>query len=347
MESALPIPATLDELDPAWLCRALDLPEGAIAQVHPGPAAGGIAIAGQVARLRLVPAPGVRTPASVVAKIVNPDWQATRELYAREVRFYRELAARHPLPVPTCLYADIDPEDRGFVLLLEDLSDARPGHRLDGFDADEARLVLQALARLHAGWWESGALRDVDWPVKTYSERYAEELQDRFVARWPQVRDDRRFPMTVATRAAARDLADAVVTDLMDLSRGPRTLIHGDLHSENLLLDGQRVVFIDWQNAALGNPALDVASILSGAVSPQAQRDAAPELLAAYARALRAGGVEAWTDDGIAAGVGAATRWLFAGTCCWLARFQTDCARDAKTAAGHLERLGEGLVIWG
>lgn len=167
------------------------------------------------------------------------------------------------------------------------------------------------------------------------------------MGRWPKVRDDPRYDLPVKAQSAARHLPDCIVGDLLDLSSGPRTLIHSDLHSENLLLDGDRVVLLDWQNAALGHPALDVASVLCGTVSVAAQQALGRELLAVYEDALAEHGVTAWSEEALEAGIGSATRWLFSGVCCWLASYEAESPRDVETAGGHLERLAAGLVLWG
>jgi hypothetical protein len=38
------------------------------------------------------------------------------------------------------------------------------------------------------------------------------------------------------------------------------TLVHGDIRSDNVLLAGDRVVFVDWPHAAVGNPVFDAVA---------------------------------------------------------------------------------------
>ena len=52
--------------------------------------------------------------------------------YAREIYFYRELAARIPIAKPRCYYGEIAGEGPEFALILEDLAPARQGDQLAG-----------------------------------------------------------------------------------------------------------------------------------------------------------------------------------------------------------------------
>jgi aminoglycoside phosphotransferase (APT) family kinase protein len=52
------------------------------------------------------------------------------------------------------------------------------------------------------------------------------------------------------------------------------TLVHGDIRSDNVLLAGARVVFVDWPHAAVGNPAFDAVAwapsvVLEGGPAPE------------------------------------------------------------------------------
>jgi phosphotransferase family enzyme len=64
----------------------------------------------------------------------------------------------------------------------------------------------------------------------------------------------------------------------------PDTLVHGDLHQGNMLVVGDRTAVIDWSDAAIGHPFLDLAPVLW---IGEEHRD---ELRDAY--------VEAWSDFG-------------------------------------------------
>jgi len=300
-------------------------------------AAGGIAVTSRVARLLLRGGPDA--PASLIAKVVNPNWHHGMMLQQREDRFYREIAAHHRLPVPRCWYSAVA-GDR-FVLLLEDLSDADPGHRLDGYSVSEATRVVQEVAGIHRRFWGGAALPG--WPGKTWSEGDIDGLVERYDEHWPKLLAQGKYAVSVEVAEAAERLSDTLPAAMRRLMQGPRTLIHSDLHAENLILDGDRVVILDWQNAAIANPAFDLGGLLVTATGPTAQRTAARSIVAAYHERLNRPdvGLDDLLDE-----VQAAARWLFAGTVRWLVAFEQESLRDAATVQGHWERLSTGLVTW-
>lgn len=85
-------------------------------------------------------------------------------IYEKEVRFYQTLARENTLPVPLCYAAEFDENSGDFVLLLEDLSAARPGSWVDD-PVGDIREALTHLARIHAKFWGDSRLEHYDWIV--------------------------------------------------------------------------------------------------------------------------------------------------------------------------------------
>jgi aminoglycoside phosphotransferase (APT) family kinase protein len=48
----------------------------------------------------------------------------------------------------------------------------------------------------------------------------------------------------------------------------PETLVHGDFHTDNVALAGDRAVIIDWSDAAIGSPAVDLVTWTAWTESP-------------------------------------------------------------------------------
>jgi Ser/Thr protein kinase RdoA (MazF antagonist) len=60
----------------------------------------------------------------------------------------------------------------------------------------------------------------------------------------------------------AQNLSAMLETNAMHLPRARQTLIHGDFHPDQVWLHGDRVVFFDFDEFALGNPMEDLAEFI-------------------------------------------------------------------------------------
>lgn len=174
---------------------------------------------------------------------------------------------RH-LRVPALIAAD-ETGDGALRLLLPWLP-GRPRSVADGCTSDEAAQVLTALASMHRAWraparqarlstlpvWgegERGALR----PHQRRADRFRGRLP-RFLARYAGA-----IPPGLIDRLAG--LADRIEALAAAADRWPRTLVHGDVHLENLLLPeghAQPVSLLDWQSASLGSGLVDCVRFL-------------------------------------------------------------------------------------
>jgi hypothetical protein len=88
-------------------------------------------------------------------------------------------------------------------------------------------------------------------------------LESAFVAGFPEDIGPR-------FRTAAPRLLDAC-DRLASLGPGP-TVVHGDFHPWNVLRAGERIVVIDWSDAATGHPFTDLANWLNRVSDPAARR---------------------------------------------------------------------------
>ena len=284
---------------------------------------------GDIARLRLSYAGG-EGPATVVAKIPRLENRAVGELigiYERESCFYEELAGYVPVMLPHLYFSDFDrnarPErqekvkglanhapdwllprltrvalwaanrtNRRYLLLLEDLGDAKPGDQLAGTNPEGCAVILRSIAKAHAALWGSPALENRYWLVplagdsRVRQSMFLDRLQT-FRERHADVFDD-DFERTVAW------VSENGVETIERMQReAPETLVHGDLRLDNLALRGDVPVFFDWQAIRRGPSAYDVAWFLSGASDDLTTGDET-ELLHAYHGALEEHGVSGY-----------------------------------------------------
>jgi hypothetical protein len=196
----------------------------------------------------------------------------------REALVYAHLAPQLPLALPAAVAFDTQTGDLWFLPFP-------PGRYSSHWQADwgteEVLAVLDDLARLHAAFWEAPALRTWSWLLQP-TDRDAAMLLD----------DGRRgLEALVAEEAYDESLTPGRVAQWLALARAPeglltvlqsagRTLLHGDAGFQNVLItsDGRRLWY-DWQLAAVGPPALDLATFLHPWYYPEAEPPLAPETM--------------------------------------------------------------------
>lgn len=121
------------------------------------------------------------------------------------------------------------------------------------------------------------------------------EAQARFEASWPLVQG-RVDPYHRTAAAANPDVRDEILAEADRLLATRQTLVLGDCSPKNVIAYEDRVLLLDFEVAHYGDPALDIAFVLSHLVlkachMPQVAtqlRNAADALLYAYEQASRA-----------------------------------------------------------
>ena len=326
------IPATPRQLTPEWLTQVLTaggvLRGGSVIAADWERVGEDYGFTGLVGRLELR-YDGVEgdPPSSLVAKLPlargaavsghraqqerDPELRARYyDRAAKEVRFYREIGASF---APEHYHAAADDKAQQVVLLLEDLTGGRQGDVLRGCSVEDARLVLRELASFHACWWRerapTAAFPRTSRPPQTRQERFSDRADlflERYGARLP--------PEACKLIDRLRKDLGRVATTLDD---GAQTLVHGDLHLDNLIFDARgarSVTVLDWQTVAVGHPAWDVALFLYGSVAPEDRRAAEGVLLEEYAAMLHTYGVRGYSADDARRDCRLALLLLVAGT---------------------------------
>lgn len=275
-QHALSIPVAFEEITPEWLTHALRATgvfvSGSVTSVEPQRIAVGGGFTTQVARCRVAyDSAAASAPPSLIVKLppADPVTRAfinRRGVYEREVRFYEELAQAVPVATPRRFYSATDPLAGNYILMLEDLAPARVGDILGGGTAEDHLVVIEEMAKLHAGWWNSPRLEafpwlpsydaDADLTQDVYEQRYPVFLE-RFGDRTPEPLQD----MILALRGKVARIRHRLAME-------PRTIAHGDCRLDNMMFgsgdDQPRFMLLDWQLTTKGPGVLDIANFLAG-----------------------------------------------------------------------------------
>ncbi len=303
----LPIPQGPESLSREWLTDALRengaISRAAVVDFETEPVGEEFGFTGRLVRVTLrYDLAEAHAPRSLVAKFPNPSARLAAdparrarfyERYAREVRFYEEFGCEAGIRTPSQYYGDSDADSGKFVLLLEDLTPCRIGDAMRHLSRGDLELLLDAIAKFHAAWWQHPRLLEIDWlPHWGIGSEAAQARLQR--SRSPFLEQFGRWlPEPV------HDLIDGLTPVygqlLRELASPPWTMIHADLHADNLLFDvpGAPLAVVDWQGVARGRAAVD----LSRTVGEWPDRDERRELLRMYHSTLLEHGVGDYDFD--------------------------------------------------
>src|ERR1700730_3645324 len=133
-QDSLRIIRTPEDLDAEWLAGALGTgPVASFSLEEIG--TGQMSESHRVSLIYERPEPAAPGTAVIKLAASDPTSRATGVglgIYAREVRFYRELAPRIGGPLAPCPFARYDEAEGWFTLLLEDVAPAAPGGPIRG-----------------------------------------------------------------------------------------------------------------------------------------------------------------------------------------------------------------------
>ena len=253
---------------------------------------GGDAGTSSRARLALT---GDGVPESVFVKM-PAETAATRlmgelgRLADTETRFYKQLSPELT-GVPKSYGSAFDPLTGRFVLVLEDLAvdECEFPDTLHPLGKDQAGLIVELLARLHATFWGTSARMGVHRVGRqrlTADRASAEDSARRLAERTDIPVEKGRF-IDENYRAVAR-LIDAP----------PHTVMHGDAHPGNVYFRNGAAGLLDWQAVRRGHPSRELAYTLITSMTTADRQASERELLDEYRRVLAGvGGPELGRDE--------------------------------------------------
>ena len=308
--ASLTIPTDPEALTPEWLTQALrdtgTITKSAVASFAAEPIGVGVGFMGQLAKVQLqYNAPEEGAPASLIAKFPaasddNREVANIFRFYERETKFYEEIASTAHMQTPKRYYSALDQASGAFVLLLEDLTNARVGDQVAGCSAEDADMALRNLAEFHAAWWESPRLAELDWMPLTNDPVIAQTAEQAYNDAWGPVIESFGALIPPVMQELGERFGKHVVDLMNELAVPPRTISHGDYRLDNLFFPtdgGDKLTVIDWQISSRGRGVFDVAYFLSGTLQPEERKAKEMELLKTYHRVLTENGVQGYDFD--------------------------------------------------
>jgi len=231
-------------------------------------------------------------------KLPSLSWRARwitalPHLLHAEARFYGEVARSIPVPLPPFLAA----QSRcgwGATVVLADVTEggAAAGAAADALTAEQATLVIEQLARLHARLWNAPSLdHEYSWlagPVRRTEDRLGSALAEPLMRRGLGLAGS---AVPTALHGPAIGYARRRRRVMRFLADGPRTLVHHDVHPGNLFWQQSEPGLLDWHLVRIGEGIGDVAYCLATSLTPETRRTHEARLLARYQQVLADHGV--------------------------------------------------------
>jgi aminoglycoside/choline kinase family phosphotransferase len=284
------MPSAIVDLPPARLAQALGVPVTE-AEIEPLSISGATT---DLARVRLSYAEEGAGPTTVIAKVTGRDevraaMDAAMGLFAREARFYSELATALPVGTPRCYHA------ADGVLLLEDLGALRMGDQIEGLETADAERIIDALTAVHAQFWDTPEAAQ-PWLLDPADPAFGGMVAHLVASGGDALQE--RFAGTVPDRALEGVLAHAGNWQplLRRGAEGPKTIAHHDCRLDNIFFAHDNTpVFIDWQAVAHARGTQDVANLLAQCMEPEPLRQQWEPLLHRYHDGLVERGVTGYS----------------------------------------------------
>ncbi len=299
------VPAQVGDITVSWLNEALadNAEVGTISAVEAEPIGVGVGILGEVARLKLTYEDGQSGPASMIAKCQSAHAENVfvcqmMGFYVREISFYNELAGSLDIRVPSHYVADMEEGGVPFVLLVEEITDARSIDQIEGATRDDAMKVAETIAALQAPFWNNDRVHALEWlpPMNNDLYKAAEGLAvdnwDAFVENWGDKVDAEVLGWVEQLTPKYGVMLDWWV------DASPVTLAHTDCRAENYLFGGSAgddvVTVLDFQLVTKHVGTYDIANFLGMSVTIENRRAWQDEVVKHYHDSLLANGVEGY-----------------------------------------------------
>jgi hypothetical protein len=303
--SPFPLPETLQGLSPEWLTLVLRqsgvLQSSCVQSVDILAEALGNGMAAQISRLGLqYDRDETGQPRTLVVKRPAVDMHLrgffeSIGCYQREAFFYNNIAGKLRTPSPRCYFASYTREPQNMILLLEDLDGYDFGDWAMGVTLERARIILREMALLHAAWWMSPTLDEIE--ILLHVNRFDHSHLDQdFAAQWPAALEVLGLGESDAYRAICKRLEGKIEPAFLLMNNPPLTLSHLDFHMDNMVFgrhpDQAPFMLLDWALLGEVNPTFDLAYFICQNLDTPLRQAHEQELIGEYLGTLAENGVQ-------------------------------------------------------
>ena len=236
-----------------------------------------------------------RYPASLIIKFPTLRNDESREAgnglfaYEREAMFYRHFANECPANPPRYYHSEYMGESEEYVLLMEDLKNARFIEQVDGISKADAVAVAEGLAKLHAHYWQSTVMESSSW-LRGF-DQWGVIYPPQIDVGWPLMKQNFGYliPGQFMDLFPIANDAYPAIAEYMQSHR-PNTLVHGDARMENMafeMIDGkERLRIFDWQLVSSGPAAYDLVYFFCSSINPDQWKEWGQNLIDVYHESL-------------------------------------------------------------
>lgn len=239
------------------------------------------------------------TEQQLIAKFLRPEFPFER-MFVVESNFYKSFAnpptvAAFPFALPRAVFLSTH------LIIMERVPAIKTYSCVDGCPEDQILSAVTTLAHMHGRFW-SADCAELSPSAGIGSELSADAKQTQFPTCWQSFVDD--IPLPDADRQRITQVCEALsaqperVGSIHDaVGNGPKTLIHGDFHTANLLFpstqDGNQpcLWLVDWATCGRGNPMRDLAFFFMVGVRSEHRAVLESASLQAYYDAVTSEGV--------------------------------------------------------
>ncbi len=288
-------PRNVGEVTFDWLQSSLTgaFPETRLAAMEIDPSVGDLGYLGSICRVLLTfESDSEDLPRSLIIKFPSENEETFANgtqlgAYEKEANFYRHFANQGAGRAPRHYFSVVDGARGEFVLAIEDLGAHRFVKQTDGASIEDCKAVMEALANMHAAYWESQHL-DASWlgTIRDWGDANRPLIESGLPLYRRNFGHLVDYPPFLDLWDAG---AEAYGRVCAHLSSGPCTLMHGDAHIRNLAFDDAHpdpVRFYDWQLTCRGPAAYDVLYFFVNSLPVADQDKHLEDLLDVYHTAL-------------------------------------------------------------